>query len=173
MLKQFPIRLSIKIILAGTLLHVVIRLLAYPLFIRVQEKIPPFFSYYSGNDTKVIQTLEKDKAALEEFEKNVNFQNDSATKGSAYYDFLQEVIKKHGILAAKINSGNQIIGTNVKRDDFTLHFSTTYDTVGSIVSDLENGHFLCSVKPLHIFSKSLLNYTLDVDMSLSFYRLAK
>jgi hypothetical protein len=173
MLKQFPIRLSIKVLFAAALMIVAVRLLVYPLFIRVQDKIPAIWSHYSGKDATTAVSFERDKAALVEFEQNAVLLANGAKKSSAYYDFLQEVLKKHGIMTVKINSGNQTTIKNVKREDYALNFSTTYHTVGAIVSDLENGPFYCSVKPMHILSKSLLNYTLDVEMSLSFYRIVK
>jgi hypothetical protein len=176
MLKQFPIRLSLKILIAVALMLAAAKVLVYPFYVRVQEKIPALWSYYSGNDKKATGIFETDKAALAGLEQQAGVpanETGKTGKSAACYDFIQEVLKKHGIMSVKINSGNQITVKNIKREDFSLHFSSTYHTVGLIVSDLENGPFFCSVKPLHVFSKSLLNYTLDVDMSLSFYRFIK
>jgi Tfp pilus assembly protein PilO len=172
-MKQFPIILSAKILLAVALLLALLVYAVIPAFVYVKDKSTAIWSFYSGSAQEASMQLEKERAALLELEKRVLPQTDPIKKGAAYYDFLQETLKKHNVPASKINSGEQISSNNVKREDYSLKFTGTYHTIGLLVNDLENGTYFCMVKSLHVVSKSLLDNTLEADMSAFFYRLER
>jgi hypothetical protein len=173
MFKNFPIKLSAKILLAAILFLVFLGYAVFPVFVQVKDKTGTIWSLYSGSAKEASLKLEKERAMLLELEKKVLPQTDPTKKSAAYYNFLQETLKKQNIPASKINSGEQITANNINREDFSLNFYSTYHPIGSLVSDLENGPYFCSVKSLHVLSKSLLGNTLEAEMSVSFYRLEK
>jgi hypothetical protein len=173
MLKQFPIKLGLKILITAILLLAVVRYTLFPVFAQVRYKVAGIWSFYSGADKEAALNLEKERAALLDLEQKVLPQTDPTKKSAGYYDFLQGTLKNHNIPAVKINSGEQITAKNIQQEDFSVNFSGTYLTIGLLVSDLENGPYFCSVKSLHVVSKSLLDNTLEAEISLSFFRLAK
>jgi hypothetical protein len=173
MFKQFPIKLSVKILFAGMVFLLCIHYFVFPLYVQFKNEVITVWSILSGSDKQASLDLEKERAILAELEGKVVCQTDPTKKSAAYYDFLQETLKKHEIQAANINSGDQITAKNVRREDFSIKFSGTYHIVGMLACDLENGPFFCSVKSLHIVSKSLLSGSLEADMGMSFYRLVK
>ncbi len=171
MFKSFPIRLSLKIVIALVFFLGLARYAFFPLCISVRDEVGVLWSLYSGEDKVFAKKLETDRARLVDFERKALPQSDSTRKSAGYYDFLQETLQGNGIQAVRINTGDRKVEKNYQREDFSTTFSSTFHVIGTLTSDLENGPYFCSVKSLHIYSKSLRDNMLEAELSLAFYRL--
>ncbi len=171
--KLFPVRLAARLAFVAVILLVMIRYFLLPPLLQLRGDVLNIWSLYSGSAKDAAFRFEKERSTLVELEKKVLPQTDPTKKSAAYYDFLQESVRKHGVSASKITSGEQFTANNVRREDYSLKFVSGYHSVGALISDIETGPYFCSVRSLHIVSQSLTDNTLDADMSLSFYRLAQ
>jgi hypothetical protein len=173
MLKRFPLLLTAKTLITLILFASVVRYMVFPIASKAWENMLDLRGYYSGANKEIKLRLEKEHAELLEMESKLLPRTDPGKKSAAYYDFMQETFKKHAIQAIKINSGEQITMQNVKRESYSIIFSSTYPIVGRIVHDLENGPFYCAIKSIHLLSKSLIGNTIEVEMSLTFSRMER
>jgi hypothetical protein len=172
-LKQIPVRRIAFCTVIVVVFAVIARYAIVPVGSQVFEKAIGLWSYYSGADKALGIKLKAEQQILSELEQKVSSVNGAEKNSSVYYDFLQVILKKHGLSAGKINAGNQITKNSIVQQDLSVTVNCTYHVLGTILDDLENGQYFCCIKNVHLVSRSLLGNSLDADVNISFYRLKK
>ncbi len=172
MLKQFPLRLAFRTFITILIVTVVVYNLISGIYGDIRNTASAIQYYYSGVNEKMQSRIQKEKALLADLEQKIASPTNSEKMSTGYYDFIREIFAKKGVQTIKIASGEPIMKENAWQEDFSTTFTSTYHTVGMIISDLENGPFFCSVKSVHLVSKSLTGNTLEVSMVFSFSRVA-
>lgn len=128
------------------------------------------FSVYGGKGKKVLTELEQKNEGLLKNKKSIETLSSSENSSAKWYDFLQKLLKDHNIEADRINStGVQTTG-KFGVEDFSFRCKSNYHNIGKFIYEAENSDFVCSVKNVHLISKSLLSNNLSVDITISFYK---
>ncbi|MBN2037949.1 MAG: hypothetical protein JW768_14505, partial [Chitinispirillaceae bacterium] len=86
---------------------------------------------------------------------------------------VQEFLKNRGIQAVRIRGGAEESSGGMIKNEFTIEYQGTYHVMGGLVSDFENGPFVCGIKSLRAVTSSALNNLLKIEMTVAFYRSGK
>ena len=87
--------------------------------------------------------------------------------------FCRIFLKKRNIQAVKIVGGAEEKGKGMIQHDYSIEYEGTWHSAGSLISNLENGPFVCGIKSFHAMPKSFSSNVLLIDITVSFFRLAQ
>lgn len=166
----FPLRLIVKSVVALVIAGLAIQMLMQPLASMTIKKVGECLDYYSSSSKLAVVVVTKRRAALRVLEKKVSTWVNMPGKAASSYEFVQEFLKKRDIQAVKITGGTEESSGAMTKNEFTIEYQGTYHGMGDLVSDFENGPFVCGVKSLHAVSNSPLNNALNIEMTIAFYR---
>lgn len=162
----------IQIILFSIIVGIIILLsffLISPLVKSISETVSSIYSIYTGNNRKILQELEQENKKLLRNKKNVEKLSSADNSSAKWYEFLQNNLKEYKIETSRINStGIRNMG-KFSVEDFSFRCKSKYHTIGLFISKIENSEFVCSIKNVHLISKSLLSNNIDVVITISFY----
>jgi Tfp pilus assembly protein PilO len=170
----FPVKLFTKSVMAVCIAIIAIQVFIRPLTSKAVIKGTEIFDYYSSSNKSALDAAQKQRASFQEIEKKIAALVNTPGKSAASYDFLQEFLRKHNVQTVKkITGAPEESSKRMTKNDFTIQYDGNYHTLGSLVSDLENGPFICRISSLHAVSKSPINSNLGIEFTASFYRISK
>lgn len=173
MMKQFPIRLAVKISVITLLFYTAGYFLLFSIYREIRIKISAIRLHYSGEYEAIQSRVEKERALLSRLEQKNAIMIDSGKTSTDYYTFIRKTLVKRNIQTIKINSSKQISVNDNNLEVFSINFTDNYKNIGIVINDLENGPFFCSIKELHLVSKSLTENIIDASLVVSFRRMDK
>ncbi len=141
-----------------------------PLIKNISASARAIYSVINKKNNKLIFEMKNKNETLLNIEKRVKKLSSSENSSAKWYEFIQNMIKKHNIEARRINSTGIYDESEFDVEDFSFSFKGTYHDIGKFINSVENSGFVCSVKKVHLISKSLLDKNLDVDITISFYK---
>jgi hypothetical protein len=135
-MKQFPVRLAVKILIFATLFSAAGCYLVFPVFNEMRYTITAILFYYSGEYEKILSQVRDKRAALARLEQKMAVSSDSGKTNTDYYSFIQKTLIKRDIQAIKVYSSKQTPGNDPGREDFSINFRGNYSILGKVINDL-------------------------------------
>lgn len=128
------------------------------------------FSIY-GKDIESLHEEEKQKnKTLTKKKRNIETLASSENSSAKWYEFLQSLLKEHKIAAERLKSTGVTSTGDLDVEEFSFHCKSTYPEIVNFIEAVEKSEFVCSVKNVHLISKSLIKNDLDIDISVLFYK---